>query len=686
MGDETPLSEPRRLLLAAVFAFAVLAVAAAFFTVQRLESTRIRLEFERAAADRVRAVQAELDSYIGDLHAISAFFRASEEVTREEFSEFARPLRVRHGGIRAFDWAPRVTDGERDDYERRRRSEIPDFRITELGSDGNIEPAASRAEYFPVDYIEPLVAGDEQIRGFDLASHPVRRAALHTASDTGELTMAGPLPLLVDSIDLSGYLVFLPHYRGGETPDTTQARRAELAGMIVGVLQLSEALRDAVSGQPRDGVDVEVADSDNVVALVRTTAPEDVDRTSYKTLRTSLDYALVDSLPLGDRTLEVRCRPTPEFVASRASLLPWAVLAGGVFFVVALLFYFLRLRREIHKRRRADEALRESERRYRVLVEHAPEAIVVFDVARRRFVDVNENAVRLFKLSREQLLKMTPEDLSPRLQPDGRSSASIIKALLAETMAGGAPSVPFVHRDSTGREIPCEVRLVRLPPLDRALVRGSVIDVSDRRQAELRQLMMARELDHRVKNNLAEVLALVEQSGTSASSYEEFREAFAGRVRAMARTHEALAAHHWHGVPLHEVAALMLGPYAGSGDERIVKRGEPILLAPTASSALGLTLHELAANAAKHGALAVASGRVELSWRRDENGALEIVWRERGGPPVARPEKVGFGTRLVRGVVTHELGGTIEMEFDQEGLRCTIRIPGEHVLESEKAA
>jgi two-component sensor histidine kinase len=85
------------------------------------------------------------------------------------------------------------------------------------------------------------------------------------------------------------------------------------------------------------------------------------------------------------------------------------------------------------------------------------------------------------------------------------------------------------------------------------LVRGSIIDVSDRRQAELRQLMMARELDHRVKNNLAEVLALVEQSGTSASSYEEFREAFAGRVRAMARTHEALAARHWRGVPLREV-------------------------------------------------------------------------------------------------------------------------------------
>jgi two-component sensor histidine kinase len=198
--------------------------------------------------------------------------------------------------------------------------------------------------------------------------------------------------------------------------------------------------------------------------------------------------------------------------------------------------------------------------------------------------------------------------------------------------------------------------------------------------------MMARELDHRVKNNLAEVLALVEQSGTSASSYEEFREAFAGRVRAMARTHEALAARHWRGVPLREVADLTLEPYTGAGDDRIVKHGDAVVLAPTASSALGMMLHELAANAAKHGALAVSAGRVELSWRREQNGDLEIVWRERGGPPVARPEREGFGMRLVRGVVTHELGGTLAMEFDPQGLCCEIHIPREHLQESEEAA
>ena len=204
-------------------------------------------------------------------------------------------------------------------------------------------------------------------------------------------------------------------------------------------------------------------------------------------------------------------------------------------------------------------------------------------------------------------------DLSPTLQPDGRSSASIVHRLIDETLGGGTPVAPWVHRDSAGAELPCEIRLVRLPPFEKALVRGSIIDVSERRQAELRQLMMARELDHRVKNNLAEVLALAEQTGMSSRTFEEFREAFSGRVRAMARTHEALAARHWKGVPLREVVDLTLSPYDGATDDRIVKSGAAVMLGPSASSALCMTLHELAANAAKYGALAVASAAASIS-------------------------------------------------------------------------
>ena len=682
MREEASLGEPRRFLIVTVLALAAVGVLVSVLMVRRLESTRIRLEFERAAGERVRALHAELDSYVNDLHALSAFFRASVEVTRAEFAEFARPLHARHRGLRAFDWVPRVIESDRAAYEARAREQFPGFRITELAENGALKPASSRSEYYPIDYIEPVIVGDEFIRGFDLGSHPASRTPLLAARDNDALETAGPVPLITDPVDQSGYLVILPHYRGTEPAISVAERRERFSGFIVGVLQLSEALRGAVGTIAPDGIDIEVADGGNVIAMYRAMDPENAESVRKKSART-LDYSVVDSIRLGDRELDVRCNPTPEFVARHASSLPSIVLGGGGLFLLTLLFYFARLQREVGKRRRSDEALRESERRYRVLVEHAPEAIVVLDVEQGRFIDANENAVRLLKHSREQLLDLGPADVSPRLQPDGRSSASAVKSLLDEALAGEAPIVPWVHLDSTGKEIPCEVRLVRLPPFDKSLVRGSIIDVSERRQAELRQLMMAHELDHRVKNNLAEVLALVEQSGKSASSYEEFRDAFSGRVRAMARTHEALAARRWHGVPFIEVANLTLGPYDhGHDDERIVKRGDPVMLAPSASSALGMMLHELAANAAKYGALAVASGRVDLTWRRDADGGLEIVWRESGGPPVTTPQRAGFGTRLVEGVVTHELGGRVKMEYAQEGFSCEVHIPSDHVLES----
>jgi PAS domain S-box-containing protein len=684
MSEDIALGEPRRPLVLTILLLAVLAVLVAYLAARHLESVRIRLEFERAANDRVREINGEIDAYINDLHAISAFFRASEEVTRDEFQEFTHPLHARHRGLRAFDWVPRVRHDERAAYETRVREEIPGFEITELADGGGLKPASARAEYYPIDYIEPRNPVDEPIRGFDLGSLSESSESLFASRDAGSLAIAGPVPLITDPIDPSAYLLFLPHYEGKQPVTSLVARRERFAGVIVAVLQLSDALRGALDSLSPESIDVEVADHGTAVAMYRTFNPEE--RTLPLPTRWShtIDYSRVEALPFGDRELEVRCRATPEFIALHSSVLPWVVLAGGGFFLTALGFYFLRLRREIRARRRANKALRESERRYRVLVEHAPEAIVVYDVERGRFIDVNENAVRLFKRSREQLLELSPADLSPRLQPDGRSSASMIKALLDEALAGGAPSVSWVHRDGEGRDIPCEVRLVRLPPFEKSLVRGSVIDVSERRQSELRQLIMARELDHRVKNNLAEVLALVEQSGTSASSYEEFREAFAGRVRAMARTHEALAERRWHGVPLKEVANLTLGPYEASGDNRIIQRGAPVMLTPTASSALGMMLHELAANAAKYGALAVASGRVELSWQWQDDGGLEILWRESGGPPVSPPERTGFGTRLVRGVVTHELGGSLNMVFEQQGFYCEIHLPRD--IEQESGA
>jgi len=141
--------------------------------------------------------------------------------------------------------------------------------------------------------------------------------------------------------------------------------------------------------------------------------------------------------------------------------------------------------RDTTERKLAEAALRDSEARYRALVEHAPEIIIVIDLEQNRLVDVNENAVRFFKMERGTLLMSTPEALCPPQQPDGQSSAELNRAHLERTLAGESQTIEWMFRDAVGHDIACEVRWAKLQSADRRLVRGSITDITERKRTEL---------------------------------------------------------------------------------------------------------------------------------------------------------------------------------------------------------
>ena len=214
------------------------------------------------------------------------------------------------------------------------------------------------------------------------------------------------------------------------------------------------------------------------------------------------------------------------------------------------------------------------------------------------------------------------------------------------------------------------------------VVIGIHLDISERRDAEERMRAVSLEVDHRSKNLLAVVQSLV--SMTRLDSEETFKKTLRGRIQALARAHELLSRSRWRGADLRVIAEEELGPYSAGRAGDIGIEGPPTFLSASSIQALAMTLHELATNAAKHGALSVPDGRLRLTWRMPQDDAdFEILWEEHAATGTrAHDPTPGFGSRLVRLMIETQLGGRIETEVLDDGFRCRMRIPASLVLRS----
>jgi PAS domain S-box-containing protein len=199
-------------------------------------------------------------------------------------------------------------------------------------------------------------------------------------------------------------------------------------------------------------------------------------------------------------------------------------------------------------------------------------------------------------------------------------------------------------------------------------------EIDQRRRSEDQQRLLIDELNHRVKNTLATVQSIVAQTSRAGRSAEDVRTAVEARLLALSHAHDLLTRHNWQGADLVDVVQRAMAPFAPGSGPRIQAGGPPVALAPQQALAISMALHELATNAAKYGALCVATGSVSISWTATDQ-AFEVVWEERDGPPVRPPASQGFGTRLLQRGLARDLRGDVDMDFRATGLRCVIRAP-----------
>jgi two-component sensor histidine kinase/PAS domain-containing protein len=197
---------------------------------------------------------------------------------------------------------------------------------------------------------------------------------------------------------------------------------------------------------------------------------------------------------------------------------------------------------------------------------------------------------------------------------------------------------------------------------------GASRDLTKVKQAEELQRLLLNELNHRVKNTLATIQAISAQTLRAASDLPSARQALDRRIRSLAQAHDLLTVRAWTGADLTDVIRRALDTFAPT---QVKMSGTSIDVSPKHALAFSLALHELATNAIKYGALSCPEGQVSVQWDV-RHGKLYLNWEENGGPPVARPTKKGFGSRLLEELIACDLGGDTKLHYALSGVRCSI--------------
>lgn len=313
-----------------------------------------------------------------------------------------------------------------------------------------------------------------------------------------------------------------------------------------------------------------------------------------------------------------------------------------------------------------------SERYLATILTQSPDAFIAVDKA-GTLIAHNDAAARLFG-------PVTDAELTNALELFPEDERARVQSLLGRAIRGETLSGIEVRLGAARNGLHAELSLAPVQNEAGAVASVSITarDITERKRAEDRQRLLINELNHRVKNTLAIVQALAQQSFRGLAPPEEERSAFNARLSALAAAHSLLTRQTWEQVDLAQVVETTVHAACGTDAHRHRNDGPQVMLPPQTAVSLAMVIHELCTNAIKHGALSTDAGTILTQWavHQGEDGPrLHFDWTERGGPPVEPPTRRGFGTRLIKRGLATELAAQVDMDFQREGLVCSLDAP-----------
>lgn len=317
-------------------------------------------------------------------------------------------------------------------------------------------------------------------------------------------------------------------------------------------------------------------------------------------------------------------------------------------------------------RRETAAALRESEARFRTMADNAPVMIWT--------TDEHGHCTYINRAWQEFTGQAEVEALGfgwiDPVHPEDRAS---VREMFVRANAGREP-VRLEYRLRRRDGIDRWVLAVASPRFSEAGAFlgyiGSVMDITERKEAEERQALLIRELHHRMKNSLASVQSIMNFTLRTSDSMQSFQHAMASRIASLAKTHTLLIDNQWDGADLRQLLISELAPY--DDGRRLTMAGPDVFVSADAAMVIGMALHELTTNAVKYGALSGEDGRVSIHWTlepsADTSLAFHLTWRESGGPAVTQPSRRGFGSILLERLLAHQVGGKVDVSYSAEGV------------------